>query len=88
MAEYANDSLNPSVTSGSCLWKKKERRSTDNPVPANELSTSLPGPSRSEPSTTEYYDPCPGRIFALDAELDTFTISCVPMKNYVTRSFS
>ena len=60
--EYANDSLNHSVTSGPCLWKKKERRSTDNPVPVNELSTSSPGSSRSEPSTTEYYDPCPGLL--------------------------
>ena len=62
IAEYANDSLNPSVISGPCLWKKKERRSTDNPVPVNELSTSLPGSSRSEPPTTEYYDPCPGLL--------------------------
>ena len=62
IAEYANDSLNPSVTSGHCLWKKKERRSTDNPVPVNELSTSLSGSSRSEPPTTEYYDPCTGLL--------------------------
>ena len=62
IAEYANDSLNPSVTSGPCLWKKKKRRSTDNSVPVNELSTSLPGSSRSEPPTTEYYDPCPGLL--------------------------
>ena len=62
IAEYANDSLNPSVTSVPCLWKKKERRSTGNPVPVNELSTSLPGSSRSEPPTTEYYDPCPGLL--------------------------
>ena len=62
IAEYANDSLNTSVTSGPCLWKKKERRSTDDPVPVNELSTSLPGSSRSEPPTTEYCDPCPGLL--------------------------
>ena len=62
IAEYANDSLNPSVTSRPCLWRKKERRSIDNPVPVNELSTSLPGSSLAEPPTTEYYDPCPGLL--------------------------
>ena len=61
IAEYANDSLNPSVTSGPCLWKK-ERRSSDDPAPVNELSTSLPGSSRSEPPATGYYDPCPGLL--------------------------
>ena len=31
-------------------------------VPVNELSTSLPGSSRSEPPTPGYYDPCPGLL--------------------------
>ena len=74
IAEYANDSLNPSVTSGSCLWKKKERRSTDNPVPVNELSTSLPGSSRSELPTTEYYDPCLGLLPDVNAFYEGFTV--------------
>ena len=44
------------------LIQEERRRSSDNPVPVNELSTSLPGSSRSEPPTTGYYDPCPGLL--------------------------
>ena len=60
IAEYANESTTSSITSGPCLWKKKERRCTDIPVPVDELPTTLPGSSRSEPPTIDFYDPCPG----------------------------
>ena len=68
IAEYSNinNDLNKSVTSEPCLWKRMDRRSTDNPVPSDELSTKLPGSSRSEPPTAEFYDPCPE--FVLDVE--------------------
>lgn len=60
IAEYSSKNESTvSVTSVPCSWKRKDRRCTDKPIPVDELSTSLPGSSRSEPPTTDFYDPCP-----------------------------
>lgn len=48
-----------SVTSSTCIWKKKLRKQCDDPVEMSKLPTLVKESStRSEAPCSEYYDPC------------------------------
>ena len=59
LIEYSNEAAKVTCTSLPCQWKKKSRKDTSNPSAISVLKTSLPGQSRNEAPTSEYYDPCP-----------------------------